>query len=148
VPENGLYVIYASYDQAAIRSAREGRDSTLNLAGVADAHRTYLHSERCRRSLGRAPLADSRGYRGITNDCDLRHGRSDLLEELERLPADAVFEHEEPAGVAIRSGEAVDKAGANWIGDDHDTIGTSRVACCNGPTVELLWARMTSNDSC
>ena len=46
--------------------------------------------------------------------------------------AHAVFELHETGGVAARPRQALDEAGADRVGDITNTIGTVRVACCNG----------------
>ena len=61
------------------RSAREGRDGALDLAGVAHVDRVDLHPERRRHGLDDAELADPGGYGGIPKDRHARHARRDLL---------------------------------------------------------------------
>ena len=117
------------HDQAAIRSAREGRDGALDLARVAHVDRSYLHPERRRHGLDYAKLANSGGCGGIPKNRHSRHARRDLLEQLQPFPADAVFEIHEPGGVAARPRQAVDEAGADRIDDDreHDRHGAGRL---------------------
>ena len=69
------------------------------------------------------------------------------LSSSSHFAAHAVFELGETGGVAARPRQAVDKAGADRVGDLTNTIGTVRVACSNGPTVEAAMARMTSGAS-
>ena len=75
---------------------------------------------------------------GIAKDRHSRHAWRDLLEQFEPFPAHAVFELRKAGGVAARPRQAVDEAGGDRIDDDAaNTIGTVRVACSNGPTVEV-----------
>ena len=80
----------------------------------------------------RAELAAPGGYGRIPKDRRSRHAGRDLFEQLQPFPADAVFEIRETGGVAARPRQAIDKAGADRIGGLRNTIGTVRVACCNG----------------
>ena len=52
------------HDQAAIRSAREGRDGALDLAGVAHVDRVDLHPQRWRHGLDDGKLAGSGALAG------------------------------------------------------------------------------------
>jgi hypothetical protein len=72
----------ASHDQATIRGAREGPDSTLDLARVAYVDRAYLQPDRRGHRLDRAELASPRGDGGITQDRGACQARCDLLEQL------------------------------------------------------------------
>ena len=83
----------------------------------------------------------------VAKDGCSRHAWRDLLEQLQPFAAHAEFECHESGGVAARPRQAVDKAGADRIGTTGNTMGTVRVACRNGATVELPWARMTSGAS-
>jgi hypothetical protein len=56
---------------------------------------------------------------GIAKDRHACHAKSDLLEQLQPLSADAVFERHEPCGVAGRPRQAVDEAATDRIGDIH-----------------------------
>ena len=69
------------------------------------------------------------------------------LSSSSHFAAQAVFETHETGGVAARPRQAIDKAGADRIGDCTNTIGTVRVACSNGATAGLPVARMTSGAS-
>src|SRR5262245_65626628 len=66
-------------DHAAVRGAREGRNSAFDLAGIEHVDRTQLNAERRRHGLERAPLAGPRGYGSIPNDGRSRHARRDSL---------------------------------------------------------------------
>jgi hypothetical protein len=73
---------------AAIRLAREGSDAALDLAGVAQADRSQLHSERRRRALDGAKLVAPAHGRSAHDRHSLHLGR-DLLEQLQPFSADA-----------------------------------------------------------
>jgi hypothetical protein len=75
-----LHMGTRSRDQTAIRSAREGRDGALDLAGVAHIDRAQFHPERRRHRLDGAQLPAPGGYGGIPNDRRPRHARRDLFE--------------------------------------------------------------------
>jgi hypothetical protein len=52
-------------DHAAVRGAREGRNSAFDLAGIEHVDRAQINAERRRHRLERAPLAGPRGYGSI-----------------------------------------------------------------------------------
>jgi hypothetical protein len=106
-------------DQTAIRRAREGRDRGLDLGGVAQIDRAYLHLERRRHGLDYAELAGSGGRRGIPKDRNPRHIGPDLLEQFQPFPTDGVFERGETGSISAWPRQAVDEAGADRIGDDR-----------------------------
>jgi len=109
--------------------AREGRDAALDLAGVAHIDRDDLHPQRGRRGLDRGELADPGGYGGIPKDCRSGRAWSNLFKQLQPLCSQAIFERDEPSGVTARPCKAIDKAGANRIGNDreHDWYGAGRL---------------------
>ena len=123
------------HDQAAIRSAREGRDGALDLAGVAHVDRAHLHPERRRHGLDRAELPDPGGYGGIPKDRRSRHARRDLLEQFQPFPAHAVFEQRKPVALPPGRARLSTKPAPTGSVTCTNTIGTVRVACSNGPTV-------------
>jgi hypothetical protein len=53
---------------AAVRAARESRNRTLDLAGVAHVYWPYVHPDRRRYGLDYGELAYAGGYVGIPND--------------------------------------------------------------------------------
>ena len=55
------------YDQAAIRTTREGGDGALDLGDVAQVDRAQLHPKRRRRGLNCAQLADPADIRRTKN---------------------------------------------------------------------------------
>src|SRR5262245_6292203 len=109
-----------SYDQAAIRSAREGRDGALDLGRVAHVDRAHLDPERWRRCLDGAPQSNAGGYGCIPKDRRSRHARRDLLEQFQPFPAQAIIILDKARGVAARPREAIDEARADWIGDSRE----------------------------
>src|SRR5262245_31221057 len=106
--------------QAAIRGAREGRDSALDFAGVAHVDRAHLDPKGRRHGLDYAELAGPGGYGGITKDCRSRHARRDLLEHLHPFPTQAVFEYEKTGGIAARPRQALDEARAPGVDVTRD----------------------------
>jgi hypothetical protein len=74
-------------------------------------------------------LADSGCYGGVSNDGRTRHARRDLLEHLQPLAAQTVFELEKTGRVAARPRQALDKTGADRVGDnrEHDRPGARRL---------------------
>src|SRR5260370_39814523 len=119
----------AGHDQATIRGAREGRDSTLDLAGVAYVDRAYLHPDRRGHRLDRAELASPSGDGGITEDRGACHARCDLLEQFQPFPAQAIFELDETGCIAAWSRQAINEPGADRVGHyhKHDMHGASRL---------------------
>jgi hypothetical protein len=111
------------HDQAAIWPAREGGHGALDLAGVAHPDRADLNSERRRYGLDRAKLAGSCGRSWVSHDCCSGHTRSNLFEQLQPLPAQAVFELHKSGGVTAWAREIVDEAAADRVGDDHEYDG-------------------------
>src|SRR2546421_13007020 len=99
---------------------REGTDSALDLAGIAQSNRAQLDTERRRHGLQSAQLSGARGYRSISKDCNALEVRRDLLQQLEPFPADAVLEIGEPGRIAARARQAVDKTGTDRIGHQHE----------------------------
>ena len=69
------------------------------------------------------------GCGGIPKDRRSRHARRDLLEQFRPFRGQTVFELHEAGGIAARPRQAIDEAGADWIGDDHeyDRHGASRL---------------------
>src|SRR5262249_31191099 len=78
----GLWCAGSSGDQTAIPSAREGRDVALNVDGVAPDDGGQLHTQRRRHGLYGAELCYFKRIGGIPNDCNSRHARCYLLEQL------------------------------------------------------------------
>ena len=135
------------HNQANVRGAREGRDGALDLAGVAHADRAHLHPERRRHRLDRGELANPGGYGSITKDRRSHHTRRDLFEQFQPFPAQAKFELGKPVALPPGRARLATKPAPTGSGTTTNTIGTVRVACSNGATVELPFARMTSGAS-
>ena len=119
----------------------------LDLAGVAHADRAQLDAQRRRRGLNGGELAGPGGCAGFAKDRRSFHAGRDLLEQLQLFPARAVLEQGKSGHVAARPCQALDIAGADGVGDQTNTIGTVRVACCNATTEWSPLARMTSGSS-
>src|SRR5215471_1376958 len=116
-------------DHAAVRGAREGRKSALDLAGIEHVDRAQLNTEGRRHGLERAPLTGPRGYGGIPNDGRPRDARRDLFEQFQPLRADTVFECGKTGDVAARPRQALDEPGAHWIRSlrEYDRHGPGRL---------------------
>ena len=133
-------------DQVAITAAagppsRSGRHSEpregptwFHFAGVAHVDRVDLHPERRRHRLDGAKLADPGGLR-ITKDPRPRHARRDFLQQLQPFPAEAEFEGGKPVTLPPGRAKLPTKPAATGSATNGNTIGTLRVACCNGTTV-------------
>ena len=78
---------------------------------------------------GTGELPGPGGDGGIPKHRPSRHARRDLLEQLQPFSADAVFELGKTRGVAARTRQAVDEAGADRIGGlrEHDRHGAGRL---------------------
>ena len=127
--------------------AREVTTDAFDLAGIAHVDRAHLHPERRRHGLDDGELADPRGYGGIPKDRYSRHARRDLLEQFQPFPAQAVFELIKPVVLPPGRARLSTKPAPTGSATTANTIGTVRVACSNGPTVEVPGARMTSGAS-
>ena len=86
-------------------------------------------------------------YGGIPKDRHARHVGRDLLEQFQPFAADAVFEAEKPVVLPPGRARLSTKPPPTGSTTLANTIGTVRVACCNGPTVAAARARMTSGAS-
>src|SRR5262245_38933857 len=135
------------HDQAAIRGTRKGRDSALDLTGVAHVDRANVHSERRRHRLGGAELADSLRQGGVSKDRDTRHARRDLLEQLQPFRADTVFKIDKSRALPPGRAKLSTKPAATGSGTITKTIGTVRVAWSSGPVTAPPADRMTSGAS-
>src|SRR5215471_6102566 len=80
------------HNQAAITRTRERRDAPLDLAGVAEVERAYVHANRPRHGLDDGELADAGDCRGIAKDCRSRYTRRNLFEQFQPFCAQIVFE--------------------------------------------------------
>jgi hypothetical protein len=76
-----------------------------------------------------AKLAGCAALGGIPKNRRARHGRRDLLEQLQPFGAEAVFDGHESGDVAAGPRQAVDKTSAHRIGGDreHDRHGAGRL---------------------
>src|SRR5262249_41429976 len=104
------------YDQASVRSAREGGDGALDLAGIAHIERIDFHGERRRHGLDGGKLAGPGAYVGIPRNCRSRHAWCNLLEQFQPFAGHAELEIHKPGDVAAWPRQAVNKAAA-----DHST---------------------------
>src|SRR5262245_13290863 len=105
-----------SHNQSAIPGPRECCNSALDLAGIADIDRTYLHPERRRCGLDHGKLSDAFRYRGIAKDSRSRYLRRNLPEQLQPFCARTILDLSKPRGVAARSRQALYETGRNGIG--------------------------------
>ena len=79
-------------DETSIRRAREGRNRALDLDGVAQVDRSYLHPERRRHGLNDTELGKAGGYAGIPQHGRSRQAWHNLLEQFQPFAADPIFE--------------------------------------------------------
>src|SRR5215468_7506960 len=116
-------------DQTAFRRLCKDRHGALDLGGVTYVEWRQLDAERRCNRLDRSQLADTSGYGGIADDCNPGHARRDLLKQFQPFPAGAVFEQEEPGGVAAGPRHTVDVPGPDRVGNacEHDRHGASRL---------------------
>jgi len=116
-------------------------------SGLAHVDRAHREPEYRRQRLDGTELAGPRRNSGIADHRHARRLRGDLFEQFQPFPAQAVLEQQKASGVAARSREAVDEAGADGSAMPANTIGTVRVACNRAATDWLLLARMTCGAS-
>src|SRR5262249_25772670 len=134
-------------DHAAVRGAREGRKSALDLAGIEHVDRAQLNTEGRRHGLERAPLAGPRGYGGIPNDGRPRDARRDLFEQFQPLRADKYSNVVKPVTLPPGRARLSPNPAPTGSGVCVNTIGTVRVACSNDGMTAPPPARMTSGVS-
>ena len=105
--------------------AAQSCDGTFDFARIAHIDRAQLHPKRRRRGLDGGQLAAPGGSGPITKDHHSRHAGRNLFEQFQPFPAHAVFESHETGGVAARSRNTCDEAGADRVGGDceHDRYG-------------------------
>src|SRR5215469_7895002 len=101
------------HDQTTVRRAGEAGNGALDLAGILHIDRDDLRPDGRSYGLDDRELPGSGGCRGITQDGSSRHARRDLLEQLQPLAAQAVFELNEAGRVATRPRQALYEAGAD-----------------------------------
>jgi hypothetical protein len=101
--------------QTSIRGARECRDATLDLRGVAHVDRTHVHSEPWRHGLHDGELTNPGTYVGIPKGRCACHARRNLLEQFQPFPAKTVFKEQKAGGITARPRQAVDEASADRI---------------------------------
>ena len=90
------------HDQPAIRIAREGRNRTLDLAGIAHVYRPYVHPDQRRHGLDYRELAYPGGYVGVPKDRRSCHAGDNLLQKLQPFSTQIVFELHKAGSVAAR----------------------------------------------
>src|SRR6516225_7259208 len=107
------------HDQTAIRSACEGYDVALDVAGLSQVDEVDLNPKRLRHSLNGGKLGRSAGDKshGVPKYRRSRHAESYLFEQFKPFPTCAEFETYETGGIAARPRQAVDQAAADGIGD-------------------------------
>src|SRR5215471_5514988 len=103
-------------DQSAIRRAGKGRNGALDLTRFAHVDRRQLDTHRRRYGLESTELTGPRGG-CISENGHTPHSRSDLFQQLQPFPADAVFELNKSGGIAARSCQAIDEGGADGVYD-------------------------------
>src|SRR5262245_16737338 len=110
------------HNQAAIRSACKGREGTLNRGYILHVERAHLHPERWR--FGAICLSSS-----------------------SHLPATLNSKVMKPVALPPGRAKLSTKPAPTGSAATGNTIGTVRVTCNSGPTVEVPDATMTSGAS-
>src|SRR5262245_44653666 len=135
------------HDQTAIRGAREGRDDTLDLGRLTQIDRVCLYPKRGRHGLDSGKPTGSDALCGIAKNRDPRHGWRDLFEQLQPLPAEAIFINHKAGNVSARTGRDSTKPPPTGSAATGNTIGTVRVVSSNGRRADAPCARITSGAS-
>ena len=107
-------------------------------AAASHVDRAHLESERCARAPGSRRTARCRPALSASRKHATRVTPGAIsLSSSSHFAAELVFELRKPGGVAARSRQAVDEAGADRIGDarEHDRHGAGRL--CNGARSRL-----------
>src|SRR5262245_1933706 len=78
-------------DQTSVRRARERPDGLFDLGGVAHVDRNHLDSQRRRHCLHGSKQTYCKALAGIAKDCNARHARRNLLEQLQPFSGHAEF---------------------------------------------------------
>src|SRR6516164_9079465 len=117
------------HNQAATLGARKGRDRSLDLARVAQFDRPYIYAGRRGHRLNYRKLTDPAGYGRIPQYYCSRQVGCNFLEQFKPFATETIFELHKAGGITARLRQTIDKAGADWIGDDreHDRHGVSRL---------------------
>src|SRR5262249_15189346 len=102
-------------NQAAIVRPRKGPNYAFKLGSVTRADRNQLQSERWCSCLDCAELTGSGRNIGIADNGYSGDSRCNLLEKLQPLRAQAVFETDKACGIPTRPRQAIDEARADWI---------------------------------
>ena len=116
----GLVGLISKAISATVRALREGCDGALDRASIAHVDGTQLHAKRRRERLDRTELAGTGRDAGVAKNRHACHTRRDLLEQLQPFPTQRIFVEGKARGVAARPRQAIDKAGADRIGDTHE----------------------------
>src|SRR5262249_49227515 len=104
------------HDQSATRRAREGRDGTLDLAGVAHVDRVDPPLGRGRQGWDGGNWVGSAAWGGFPKNRRSRYAGRDLLEQLQPFPTYAVFGRHETGGIAARPRQARHETGGKEVG--------------------------------
>src|SRR5437764_11895526 len=126
---------------------REGTDSALDLAGIAQSNRAQLDTERRRHGLQSAQLSGARGYRRISKDCNALEVRRDLLQQLEHFPLMPYSKLVNPVALPPGRARLSTKPAPTGSDTSTNTIGTVRVDSCRAATGGLPVASRTSGAS-
>src|SRR5262245_43078912 len=114
-------------DQAVARATRERRYGWLDLADIAHDEGGQFHSERGRHALDCGQLADPDRCEGIPENSRPGHAGCNLLEQLEPLDAQAVFEEANPVVLPPGRAKLATKPAPTGSNSPANTIGTTRV---------------------
>src|SRR5262249_3769278 len=89
--------------------------NAFGLSGVAHAIGEHVYSERTAGRLDHRQEASGIGRRWVVDDDNTRHGRCDLLEQLQPFGSDRKLEEGEPSDIAPGMRKAGHKRGADRI---------------------------------
>src|SRR5262245_40281000 len=108
----------ARHDQAAVRGACEGRDTALDLSGIAYIDRSDFDAELRCNCLNDGELADSGTTGGITKHCRSCHAWRNLLEQFQPFTGQAVLKLHEACDIATWPRKTFDEILAGRV-DNH-----------------------------
>src|SRR5262249_6563560 len=136
-----------SHNQTAIRGLRERRDDALDLAGVRPVDRGHLSLERRRHCLDDANEATPAGLPASRMTAARATPGAICLSSSTYFPLMLYSKVMKPVTLPPGRARLSTKPAPTGSPAIGKTIGTVRVVCSNGPTVEAPWARITSGAS-
>src|SRR5262249_52889004 len=112
-------------------------EGILDLVSLAHIDGDDLHPQSRRGGLHGGELTDPSSYSRVPKNCGSGNAGCHLLEQFQKFSAHAVFEHQKPVALPPGRARLSTKPAPTGSGTIVNTIGIDRVACSNGPTVEL-----------